>query len=135
MAAGSFYIRKNSAETDALPNAGTNLDVGWDTLHYDEGGIVTYSDPNLQLDIGLYLIMYNEYFYTADTTNNERIEIQGEIHTVAGGLQGGFGQDYIRKSDGDQEAVVQGSMYLQVTADIQMYSYVFIEQMIQLLVL
>ena len=117
MAAGSFYIRKNSAETDALPNAGTNLDVGWDTLHYDEGGIVTYSDPNLQLDIGLYLIMYNEYFYTADTTNNERIEIQGEIHTVAGGLQGGFGQDYIRKSDGDQEAVVQGSMYLQVTAD------------------
>lgn len=117
MAAGNFYIRKNSAETDAVPNAGTNLDVGWDTEHADEGSICAYTDPNLQLDTGLYLIIYNEYFDTANVTNNERIEIQGEIHVSGTGVVGGYGQDYIRKSSDDQECVVQGSMFLQVTSD------------------
>jgi len=117
MAAGNFYIRKNSSDTTALAEAPATMDASWDTLHYDEGGIATYSNPNIQLDIGLYLIMYSEYFYTADVTNNAREEIQGEIHVSGTGVVGGYGTDYIRKSSDDQTAIVQGSMYLQVASD------------------
>lgn len=120
MAAGDFYIRKNTSDTSAVPNAGGgNEDSGWDTLHWDSdsAGIVTYSDPYFQVDTGLYLIIYTEFFNTTDTTNNERIEVQGEIHVSGTGVVGGYGQDYIRKASGDQDCVVQGSMFLQVTSD------------------
>jgi hypothetical protein len=117
MAAGDFYIRRNASETTSVPNAGSNEDSGWDTLHQDEGGIVSYSDPNFQLDTGLYLIMYSEYFFTSDTTNNERIEIQGEIHVSGTGAVGGYGQGFIRKSSSDQRCAVRGSMILDVTSD------------------
>jgi hypothetical protein len=115
MSAGNFYTRVNSNDTTAVPNAGTNLDVSWDTEEYNDGNIVTYTNPNLRVGVGLYLIMYSDQFYTADTTAN-RIEIQGEIHTVQGGLQGGFGSDYIRKSNGQQECIVSGSLILNVTS-------------------
>jgi hypothetical protein len=117
MAAGDFYIRKNSGLTTAVPNAGSNLDSDWDSIHFNEGSIVTYSDPNFQLDTGIYLIMYSEYFDTTDTTNNERIEIQGEIHQSGVGAIGGRGQGFIRKSSGDQECVVRGSSIVEVTSD------------------
>jgi hypothetical protein len=118
MAAGDFYIRRNNSDTSSVPDAGVgNEDAHWDTEVIDEGSIVTYSDPNFQLDTGLYLIIYSEYFSTTNTTNNERIEVQGEIHVSGTGVVGGYGQDYIRKSSGDQECTVQGGMFLQVTSD------------------
>ena len=117
MAVGSIYIRRNNADTSVINiGGGANEDAGWDTLHFDDGGIGTYTDPNIQLDTGLYLIMYSEQFVTTDTTTNERIEIQGEIHTGAG-VQGGYGSDYIRKTSGHQECSVQGQMILDITAD------------------
>ncbi len=80
MAAGDFYIRKNNADTTAIPHEGSgSIDADWDEVEKDEGSIVTYSDPNFQLDTGLYLIMYCEFFNTTNTTSNERIEVQGEI--------------------------------------------------------
>lgn len=122
MAAGDFYIRRNNADTSSVPNEGAgNEDAGWDTLVKDTtdgtGGVFTYSDPNIQLDIGLYLIMYSEHFNTIDTTNNERIEIQGEIHVSGTGAVGGYSQDYIRKSSGQQECIVSGYMILDVTSN------------------
>ena len=119
MSAGDFYIRKNASDsTGNLPDeGGADLNASWDTLVYDEGSIVTYSSPNLRVDTGLYLIMYSEHFMSDETTNNERIEIQGEIHTGSG-IAGGHGQDYIRKSSGvGQDATVSGSMILDVTSD------------------
>lgn len=117
MAAGDFYVRRNSADTTAVPNAGSNLDSDWDTVAIEQGSIVSYTDPNFQLDIGIYLVMYSEYFDTTNTTNNERIEIQGEIHVSGTGAVGGYGQGFIRKSSGDQECVVRGQMILDVTSD------------------
>ena len=117
MAAGDFYIRKNSNDTSSVPNAGTDLDSNWDFVVADEGGIVTYSNPNFQLDTGLYLIMYSEHFYTSNNTNNERIEIQGEIHISGTGAVGGYGSDYIRKGATQFDCVVSGYMFLQVTSD------------------
>jgi len=117
VAAGDFYIRRNNADTSAVPNAGGgNEDSHWDTEVKDVGGIVSYSDPDFQLDTGLYLIMYSERFNTTDTTNNERIEIQGEIHVSGTGVVGGYGQDYIRKTS-QFDCIVSGAMILDVTAD------------------
>ena len=117
MAAGDLYIRRNSTLTASVPNAGTNLDADWDNVAQDVGSIVTYTNPNFQLDTGIYLIMYSEKFNTTNTTNNERIEIQGEIHVSGTGAVGGYGQDYIRKSSGQQDCIVSGSMILEVTSD------------------
>ena len=117
MAAGNLYTRTNNADTSAVPNAGSNLDAHWDTEGQVQGSIVAYTNPNLQLDIGLYLIMYSEKFYTANTTTNERVEIQGEIHVSGVGAVGGYAQDYIRKTSGQQSCAVTGSMILDVTSD------------------
>ena len=118
MSAGDIYIRKNVNDTSAVPNAGSgNEDSGWDTVVSNTGNIVTYTDPYFQLDTGLYLIMYSERFYTSDTTLNERIEIQGEIHVNGTGVVGGYGSDYIRKTSGQQDCIVSGYMFLQVTSD------------------
>lgn len=117
MAAGNFHQRRNASDASVLPNAGTNLDVSWDTLVRQDGTIVTYSDPNLQLDTGLYLIIYSDKFSTTNTTNNERVEIQGEIHAPSLGYVGGYGQDIIRKSSGQQSCVVSGMDIVDITAD------------------
>ena len=117
MAAGDFYIRKNTSLTDSVPNAGSNLDVNLDLIEIDEGGIVSYTNPNFQLDTGIYLMMYSEYFTTTNTTNNDRIEIQGEIHQSGVGAIGGRGQGFIRKSSGDQDCVVRGATIIEVTSD------------------
>ena len=116
MSAGDFYIRRNNAETDNLPDAG-NISAGWDTEVYDEGSIVTYSDPNLQVDTGIYLIMYSEHFTSGNTTNNERIEIQGEIHVSGTGVVGGYGQNYLRKNNVGEHCIVSGQMILEVASD------------------
>lgn len=117
MAAGDLYIRRNSTDTSSVPNAGSNLDANWDLVAGEQGNAVTYSNPNFRLDTGIYLIMYCEYFETSDTTDNERIEIQGEIHVSGIGVVGGYGQDYIRKSSGQQECIVSGYTILEVTSD------------------
>ena len=39
MAYGDIYIRKNTSDTSAVPNAGAgNEDAGWDTLELDTDG-------------------------------------------------------------------------------------------------
>ncbi len=117
MSAGNFNIRRNASDTTAVPAAGSYIDASWDTLVKADGSIVTYSNPNLQLDTGIYLIMYSEQFYTADTTNNERVEIQGELHLSGTGVIGGYSSGYIRKSSGDQSCTLQGYAIIEVASD------------------
>lgn len=116
MAAGDILVRRNSGETTVLPNAGSNLDSTWDTPALVQGSAATYSGGNFTLGVGKYLIMYSEKFDTTDTSNNERIEIQGEIHRVGTGVVGGYGQDFIRKSSGQQSCSVSGGMILDVAS-------------------
>lgn len=121
MAAGDLLIRTH-AGTNTVPNAGSSIKAQWDTLD-QQFGTFLYTAGDFSLPAGKYLIIYAGYFGTTDTTNNERIEVQGEIHTVSGGVQGGFGQGYIRKSSGDQDCVVRGQMIL----DLASAEDVFIE--------
>lgn len=117
---GDFIQLKNEGSTVAVPNAGTNLDDGWDTIVNQFGGIPN-SNGTLTLDGGLYLLMYSEYFTTTDTTNNERIEVQGFFQSVTNGTIGGYGQGFIRKSSGDQDCVVRGSMIYDSDVDEEVF--------------
>lgn len=118
MAAGDLLILSNDTNIDTIGNAGVNYDALWPTVEqaFGLGAGSASTNGRVTLSAGKYLVMYSEYFNTTDTTNNERIEIQGEIHTVAGGVQGGYGQGYIRKSSGDQECAVTGSMILDLSS-------------------
>ena len=110
MAVGDLIIRSHGG-ANAVPNAGSQLKAQWDTADHQFGAF-TYGGGEFSLAAGKYLVLYAGYFNTGDTTNNERVEIQGSIHTVSGGVQGGYGQGFIRKSSGDQDAVVRGQMIL-----------------------
>ena len=118
MAAGNFTTRRNGSDTTAIPSAGTNVDASWDTLVKADGNIVTYSNPNLQVDTGLYLVMYSERFHTpTETTDNtNRLEFQGEI-LAGGSVVGGYSQDYIRQDSGQFECEISGYAFVQVTSD------------------
>ena len=111
---GDIVWVSNTNNSDTVPNAGSNLDLTWNQTDQNFG--VTNASGTFTLDTGIWLLFYSEYFDTTNTTNNERIEIQGEIHSSTNGVLGGYGQGMIRKSSGDQEAVVRGSMIYEVTA-------------------
>jgi len=115
MAAGDLFIGVNTSNTDSVPNAGSTLDAVWEG-QTDTGNIVEQIGANLRLDIGKYLVMYSEKFITGDTTNNERIQLQGEI-IVDGTVAGGRGANYIRKTSGHQSAVVTGQTIIDVTSN------------------
>lgn len=117
---GDLLVVGNNAITTAVPNAGSTLDAVWDATLESFGG-VDFDGTNLTLDGGKWLIVYSEYFNTTDTTNNERVEIQGEIHSVTNGLLGGFGQGFIRKSSGDQNCVVRGAAIIDSDVDEEVF--------------
>jgi hypothetical protein len=113
MAVGDIFIRRNEAITDAIPNAGSTVNLTWD-VEESQSDAITYNEPFINLQEGTYLIMYSEEFYTTNTTNNERIEINSEIHVNGQGAVGGFDQGYIRKASGHQRCTVHGYMIHQV---------------------
>ena len=118
MAAGDFLVRRNNADTTSVPNeGGGNVDALWDTEVFADGAAATYSAGTFTLDIGKYLVIYNEEFNTTNTTNNERNEIQGELIVGGGVANGGYGQGYIRKSSGAQSAIVFGAAILDITSN------------------
>lgn len=110
--AGDIIWLSNSLDASVIPNAPSTIDLAWDTIDQNFG--VTNSSGTLTLDTGKWLIGYSEYCTTTNTTNNERIEIIGTLESDVNGTIGGYGQGMIRKSSGDQECVVRGSMIYDV---------------------
>lgn len=116
MAVGDFLIRRNDAETDVLPNAGSNLDATWDIEVIDEGSAATYSAGTFTItNAGPHFISYCERFDTTNTTNNERIEGQGRLRIGGVDQTEGAAEGYIRKSSGQQEMIISGSCIYRTT--------------------
>ena len=112
---GDYLIRRNDAETDSITTA--NFDATWDTEVASNGSSITYAGGTFTLAAGKYLVTYSELFITSDTTNDERIEVQGRL--VVGGTEDviGAGQGYIRKRDGQQECIPHGYAILDIASD------------------
>ena len=118
MAIGDIYIRRNAGDESILPNAGADLFAEWDTVATEQGTVVSgYTADTFTLPAGMYLIMYSEKFSTADTTNNERLEVQGEIN-VSTGQVSAYTQDFIRKSSGQQDCSVNSAMVLEASSTV-----------------
>lgn len=119
MAKGDFLIYRNDTSTATLPNAGSNLDAAWDTEVMDEGSAASYAAGVFTFtNTAPYLIIYSERFYTADVTNNERIE--GNCRLRINGttdLIEGAGEGYIRKSSGQQDMIISGVAIYNATAN------------------
>lgn len=117
MAAGDFLIRRNASDTSTLGNAGTNLDALWDTEEKSDGSAASYSSGVFTLtNTAPYLIIHSERFYTADVTNNERIEGNVRIRMNGTDLKYGSSEGYIRKSSGDQDMVLSSVTVYNATA-------------------
>ena len=117
MAIGDIYIRSNSSDnTTVLPNGGVPVDLEWDNESVIQGSAATYNSGVFTLSSGKYLVLYSESFFTNDTTNNDRFELQGELIVTGAQGNGGFCQDYIRKTSGQQEVYMGSSMLIDVAS-------------------
>jgi hypothetical protein len=117
MAAGDFLILKNAGDSAALGVAGNNLDALWDSEVIDEGSAATYAAGTFTLtNTAPYLIMYSERFFTADVTDNSRIEGQGRIRMNGVDLTEAACEGYIRKASGQQTMVINGVGIYNATA-------------------
>ena len=119
MAAGDFLIRSNTSNsTNVLPNAGSNIELGWDTEVIDEGSAATFDNIKTftLTNSAPYLIMYSERWTTTNTTNNERVEGQGRIRINGSNVVEGASEGYIRKSSGQQDMIMNGVAIYNATA-------------------
>ena len=112
---GDYMVRRNNADTTNVTTA--NLDALWDTEVASSGDSISYSAGTYTLAEGKYLVMYGEYFDTADTNNNQRVEIQGRLVIDGAATTTGAGQGFIRRQNFAQDATVGGSSILDVASD------------------
>jgi len=114
---GDYLIRRNDLDsTTTVPEGGANVDALWDTEVASQGSSITYSAGTFTLAAGKYLVMWSERFDSNDTTDNQRVEIQGRL--VIGGTESsiGAGQTYIRKV-GQLAAVISGVGIIDIPSD------------------
>jgi len=120
----SYLIRNNSADTTEIAEGGSITYVNYDNEVKSEGSDITYNAGEFTLATGKYLVMYNDYFYTADTTANERVQGLGGIFIDEGGgyklLDTGHSGYYIRKANGDQECFPTGASIIDITTSTDM---------------
>lgn len=126
MAAGDYVIRRNNANTDTIPNAGSTLDLLWDTSVATNGSIISYTASTgvfTLSEAGHYLVMYSDQYGTTSTTNNERLNVRSTLFLDDGGtgtfsrIEPGNGTGYIRKNSGSQEYINYGCGIIDVSAN------------------
>lgn len=111
MAAGDYHIRENASNTDEIPDAGSTLDIEWDTQVATKGTTITYNsgtDEFNLVDTGKYLVMYADQNGSTSTTDNARLNTR--IKAIIGGSTTDYcrSSGYNRKRNGAQEVVHVG---------------------------
>lgn len=117
MATGDYLVRRNNANTDEVPDAGSDLLLLWDTAYASRGSSITYSAGTFTLgETGRYLVLASEQIGTTDTTNNQRNNAKLTFNLGGTELQEGYGTGYIRRSGGSQECLIQSMAIIEVTS-------------------
>jgi hypothetical protein len=117
MAAGDYVVRRNNAETTEIPDAGSDLQLTWDTSVATKGSGITYSSGTFTLgETGHFLVLCSEQWGTTDTSTNERTNVQMEL-TLAGSVLSpvGYSTGYVRRSGGSQEFINFSAAVVEVT--------------------
>jgi len=101
MSAGDYLKRRNNANTDTVPNAGSDLLLLYDTAVANVGSGITYSAGTFTLgETGNFLVMVSEQIGTTSTTNNERLNAKMTFTLAGTELVEGYSTFFIRKSGG-----------------------------------
>lgn len=106
-----FLIRYNNANTDVIPDAGSTLDIKWDTGLDSSGTAITYNPVTEEwtlADTGRYLIMYSDQHGTTNTTNNTRTNQIYALDSAGSFLRIARSSSYNRKRNGAQETMNTG---------------------------
>jgi len=106
-----FLIRYNNSNTDVIPDAGSSLDIKWDTGLDSSGTSITYNPATEEWtlsDTGRYLIMYADQHGTTNTTNNTRTNQVYEIDSAGTIIKLARSSSYNRKRNGAQEIMNTG---------------------------
>jgi len=116
MAAGDFVVRRNNANTDEIPDAGSTLDLLWDTSVDSEGSGITYSSGTFTLgETGRFLVAPSDQWGTTNTTNNERTNVRMSLILAGSRLNEGSSSGYVRRGGGSQEYINSGICYVNVS--------------------
>ncbi len=119
MAAGDYLVRRNNANTDEVPDAGSDLLCLWDTLVASNGSGITYSAGKFSLgEVGKFLVMASDQIGTASTTNNERKSSKFFYRLAGSELAVGQGSAFIRQSGGSQEFIPQAIGVVDVASTV-----------------
>ena len=117
MSAGDYLVHRNSANTDAVPDAGSDLLLQYAVEVASKGSIATYSVGTFTLaETGKYLILASDQAGTTDVTNNERISAKTTFNLAGTELVEGYCAEYIRKSSGSQEYISFSAGVIEVTS-------------------
>lgn len=114
-APGDYVIRRNNADTTTVTTGGIN--AVWDTAVASSGKSISYSAGTYTLAAGKYLMLYSERVDTADTTNNDRVEVQSRLVIAGTATTTGAGQTFIRKNNTQQAGILGGASILDIPSD------------------
>lgn len=116
MAAGDFLVRRNNANTDTIPNAGSDLLLLWDTAVDNEGSGITYNSGTFTLgETGRFLVVYSEQYQSLTVTDNQRLNVKTTLTLAGTELVEGYHAGYLRKKDGCDEFVNFGAAIINVS--------------------
>lgn len=114
----AIFTETTAGESIAV---GASLDLNWDTEYRNDGTAFGYTLNGAAIDLnesGHYMAIYNSRFNSSG--GSERREIQSQLILDAGGtpdpLSIGWSQAYIRKQNGQDEAITAGGGIFELSA-------------------
>jgi len=113
--AGDYVVRRNSANTDTLPNTGSgDLLLLWDAAVANVGSGITYSSGTFTLgETGLFLVMASDRAGTSTTGN--RMMWKMTLNLAGSELKEGYSTGWIRATGGHQDAISYSAAIINVT--------------------
>lgn len=122
MAAGDFLVRRNVSNTDAIPAAGSDLLLLWDTQDSVKGTTVTYSAGTFTLvDSGKYLVLCSDYEQGLGTGDNNRINTKMTLNLGGAEQLQGYSSGFIRNlNSGQIDSVPYSAAIITATANSQL---------------
>lgn len=118
MATGDYIVRRNTSNTDTIPNAGSTLTTLWDTAVAANGSGITYSAGTYTLvdNNAYFLIIYSDQYGCSAQTDKERINDKTYLTINGSATDYGRSSGYIRKNNsGSSEFINSGAAIIKTT--------------------
>ena len=118
-AVGDFSVFRNASDTTTVSSGGGEVEVPWDTVITEAGGIDLLGDgTTIDLtEAGKYLVLYNVWTSQVTDATNQRRSFETYLTINESELAYGRGDGYIRNSGADdRNAYAAGAAVIAVSA-------------------